>query len=86
LTSITIPNSVTSIGDFAFSGCTGLTSVTVLATTPPTLGNNVFNVSWPNSHLPLPNLTEIRVPASSVDAYKAAANWSDYADIIVAIP
>ena len=29
LTSITIPNSVTNIGDGAFSGCSGLTSVTI---------------------------------------------------------
>ena len=29
LTSITIPNSVTSIGGFAFSGCSGLTSITI---------------------------------------------------------
>ncbi len=29
LTSVTIPNSVTSIGDEAFSDCTGLTSVTI---------------------------------------------------------
>ena len=27
--SYTIPNSVTSIGDYAFSGCTSLTSVTI---------------------------------------------------------
>jgi hypothetical protein len=29
LTSITIPNSVTSIGEYAFYGCTGLTSITI---------------------------------------------------------
>ena len=29
MTSITIPNSVTSIGDYAFRGCTGLTSITI---------------------------------------------------------
>src|SRR6516165_5949965 len=29
LTSVTIPNSITSIGDSAFDGCSGLTSVTI---------------------------------------------------------
>jgi hypothetical protein len=29
ITELTIPNSVTSIGDYAFEGCTGLTSVTI---------------------------------------------------------
>ena len=43
ITDITIPNGVTSIGNSAFNLCRSLTSVTVEATTPPTLGTNVFN-------------------------------------------
>ena len=76
LTSINIPEGVTSIGNNAFAYCTSLTNVTCQATNPPTLGTDVFK----NSSA----LTEIRVPAGSVDAYKAA--WSAYADKIVAIP
>ncbi len=75
LTSINIPEEVTSIGNNAFAYCTSLTNVTCLATTPPSLGTDVFK----NSSA----LTEIRVPAGSVDAYKAA--WSAYADKIKAI-
>lgn len=79
LTSITIPNSVTSIGGEAFRFCSVLTSVTVEATTPPTLSNtNAFNNT--NANL------IIYVPAESVDAYKAATNWSSYSSKIQAIP
>ena len=38
ITSITIPNSVTSIGDYAFSNCTRLTSVTI--------GNSVTSIGY----------------------------------------
>ena len=78
LTSVTIGNGVTSIGDYAFRNCSRLTSVTINATTPPSLGSNAFQNT--NANL------VIYVPSESVEAYKAAANWSTYADRIQAIP
>ena len=78
LTSINIPDSVTSIGYSVFSNCSGLTSVTIQATTPPTLGGTDAFTNTNNS--------PIYVPAESVDAYKAATNWSSYASRIQAIP
>lgn len=95
LTSIVIPDSVTSIGNMAFYLCPDLTSVaigngvrsigidafntwnnytvTISATTPPTLSHG-----RPISG----SVTAIYVPSDSVDAYKAADGWSDYADKI----
>lgn len=75
LTSVTIHSGVTSIGNLAFYNCTGLTSVTVLATTPPVLGSNNFNGSYP-----------IYVPAASVETYKTTTGWTSLASRITAIP
>lgn len=77
LTSMAIPNSVRKIGRETFSGCTGLTSITSLNTTPPTLG--------PNAFFDVTSTCPIYVPAASVNAYKAASGWSDRADYIQAI-
>ena len=77
LTSITIPSSITSIGYTAFEDCSSLTSVTVEATTPPTLGNSAFNNT---------NNCPIYVPSESVEIYKVANGWSNYASRIQAIP
>ena len=77
LTSVTIPNSVTNIVMYAFDNCSRLTSVTVEAATPPTLGSGAFN------YVPI---LVIYVPAESLDAYKSASGWSNYASKIQAIP
>ena len=84
LTSVTIPDSVTTIGNYAFFDCLSLTSVYCKATTPPSLGYRAFKYydkyfgnGYGNIGCP------IYVPAESVEAYKAAENWSEYASYIV---
>ena len=77
LTNLVIPSNISSINNFTFSGCTGLRSITVHSITPPTLGIGVFDNT---------NNCPIYVPPESVDAYKAASGWSNYASRIQAIP
>lgn len=80
LSSITIPANVGIIGERAFEYCYGLTSITVLSTTVPSGGRYMFNTGHPGSSCP------IYVPAASVEAYKTAEYWNEYADRIQAIP
>ena len=76
LPSINLPSGVTTIGSWAFAYCGSLTSITVLAPTPPTLGEDgVFEET---------NDATIYVPAGSLSAYISA--WSSYASRIQAIP
>ena len=49
------------------------------STEPPTLSNK-------NAFSGIPNDCVIYVPAASVDAYKTATNWSNYASKIQAMP
>ncbi len=69
--SMTIPNSVTSIGSSAFYSCEGLTSMTVEATNPPLCESSLVS----NYNIPL------YVPAGSVDAYKTADVWKKFTNI-----
>ena len=70
LNNVTIPSNVKKIGTYAFYG---ISNLIINATTPPTLGTSAI-VNTP---------TSIIVPSGCGDAYKAAENWSTYADIIV---
>lgn len=74
---IAIPDTVTEIGDMAFSYCYQLASITCLAATPPALGTDALYTDTAGF--------TIKVPAASVAAYKAATNWSSYADYIVGV-
>lgn len=77
LQTVEIGTGVTRINTYAFSNNTSLTKFTIHATKPPTLGSNAFYGS--NS------LEVIEVPASALETYKSASNWSKYADIMVGI-
>jgi len=76
LTSVTIPDSVTTIEYWAFYWCSSLTSIYCKPTTPPTLDDSTAGN-------PFPYDSKIYVPRGSVDAYKSANVWSDYASQIV---
>jgi hypothetical protein len=76
ITSVTIGDSVTKIGTYAFANCSNLTSVYCKAITPPAGASAMF--------YGIASGRKIYVPAESVDTYKLAAIWSDYADKIVA--
>ncbi len=75
LITIIIPEGVTSIGWDAFSLCVSLNSVYCKAITPPSGGFLMFDYNASDR--------KIYVPMESVEAYKAAEYWSEYADAIV---
>ncbi|MCM8871753.1 MAG: leucine-rich repeat domain-containing protein [Paludibacteraceae bacterium] len=91
--SVTIPNSVTSIGDEAFYGCTKLTSTTI-PNSVTSIGYAAFRnctgltsmtveaTTPPSSGGIVSNYNiPLNVPAASVDAYKAATEWKKFTNI-----
>ena len=87
LTKLVLPSTITEIkrGAFIFSAPSHAASTNsivliISATVPPTNAYNSNSYSFMNG-----KVTAIYVPAESVEAYKAANGWKNYADKIQAI-
>ncbi len=80
LSSIVIPSSVTRLGGRVFAVCKELKSATILAKTPPVIAEyasfGAGGIFLQAAECP------IFVPDESVEAYKAANGWDEYADRI----
>ena len=85
LSEVTIPESVQEIGNSAFRSCSNLKSVYCRPLTPPEAfdWSDSDEFEW-RTFEDIATDAVIYVPAESVDLYKSASGWSDYADIIVA--
>ena len=71
LQKLTLPSTVTSIGGNAFGNNNNLQSIICNAVTPPTLGENAFNIEITPS---------IKVPLASIAAYKQANGWKNFSN------
>ena len=79
MTSVTIPNSVTSIGNYAFSECPELLDVYCYAENVPSTSSNAFGSStYKNATL--------HVPAASVKRYVAEYPWKGFGKIVALTP
>ncbi len=70
LKSISIPNTMQAVGDFAFGGCRNLESIVCDATTPPTAQQYTFYGVQPEK-------CTLTVPETSKAAYREAIGWKD---------
>jgi hypothetical protein len=69
ITSIVIPTTVTSIGNWAFGYCSSLVSITSLNPEPPTTGENTFK-GCP--------ILAVFVPTDAIESYQAAEGWKEF--------
>ena len=67
---ITIPATVTEIGNYAFAGCVNIWRMTVEATTPPKVYENTFDR--------VKRSISVLVPAGSEQAYREAEYWREF--------
>jgi hypothetical protein len=74
LSSLTLPNSLNSIGESTFENCSALTEVTVDWQTPLAINSNVF------TGLTLSNVI-LNVPEEKIATYEAVSVWTNFSPI-----
>ena len=82
LTSITIPNSVTSIESYAFFGCLGIVDVFCYAEKVPRLGREAFYWEEVDNVYTFHSKITLHVPAGSIEAYKGTYPWNEFKEIV----
>ncbi len=70
LTGITLPKALTTIGTYAFSDCSGLTSITTEAAVAPACGYLAFEN--------VPTTIPVNIPCGSLDSYQQALTWKKF--------
>ena len=75
MTFVTIPNSVTSLGNYCFWDCSSLTSIYMFPSTPPSTGSNIFEDT--------PLETVYVVDEDAKTAYQVQEPWNQYAIVVV---
>ena len=77
LTNVTIPNSVTSIGSYAFEDCVNLENFYVSWSKPISIDEGVFDKDKISNKI----LISLYVPQGKTKIYENAGVWQDFYDI-----
>ena len=80
LTSVTIPATVTTIGELAFGNCADLMTITCHALTPPSIVADNFVCDY--TGVDLYEQTHLFVPNESLEAYQSHEEWGRFTRIV----
>ena len=75
LTSVTLPASITSIGEKAFGNSPNLEYIKCMGSSPPTASHNSFDDGVYQN-------TTLYVPMGTIDAYRSAEGWKNFQHIV----
>lgn len=81
LTDVTLPSTITSIGESAFIDCMDLTTIICHATVPPSIVADCFVCTYDPEHDTYAQ-AKLFVPNEAVEAYRAHEEWGRFTHIV----